>query len=88
MRTICRARFALLLATATALALPGAAIAAEPAPTAPPAPVVAWQTHLAHMQAMPGTFGAHVRAHRDPRLDGRPPRPQRRHGRHDGTMTR
>ena len=63
MRTIYRSRFALLLATATALALPGAAIAAEPAPTAPPAPVVAWQTHLAHMQAMPGTFGAHVREH-------------------------
>ena len=63
MRTVDRSRFALLLATATALALPGAAVAAELAPSAPPAPVVAWQTHLAHMQAMPGTFGAHVREH-------------------------
>ena len=63
MRTIYRSRFALLLATATALALPGAAVAAEPAPSAPPAPVVAWQTHLAHMQTVPCPFGAHVREH-------------------------
>lgn len=51
-----------LVFAAAALALPGVAAAAEPGPTAPPAPVVAWQAHLAHMQSMPGPFGAHVKA--------------------------
>lgn len=41
-----------------ALALPGAALAADPG--APPAPVVAWQTHLAYLQAMGPNLGAHV----------------------------
>lgn len=53
-------RLALVLAAAAALSIPGAAVAGGPDPVAPPAPVVDWQTHLAHMQAMPGAFGAHV----------------------------
>lgn len=63
MHPIRRSRLALIVATAATLALPGAVAAAAPTPSAPPAAVVAWQTHLAHMQAMPGTFGAHVREH-------------------------
>jgi hypothetical protein len=53
-------RLALVLAAATALALPGAAVAVDTSPAAPPAPVVDWQTHLAHMQAMPASMGALV----------------------------
>jgi hypothetical protein len=54
-------RFAVLLAAAAALSLPGAAVAASPAPPAtPPIAVVDWQTHLAHMQAMEGPLGLHV----------------------------
>lgn len=53
-----RSRFALVAAVVTALALPTAAFAADPAP---PAPVVFWQTHLAQMQAMSGPLGAHVK---------------------------
>jgi hypothetical protein len=53
-------RPALILAAAAALLVPGAAVAGGSDPVAPPAPVVDWQTHLAHMQAMPAPFGAHI----------------------------
>lgn len=46
------------LAVAAALLVPGVVAAADP--VAPPAPVVDWQIHLAHMQAMPGAFGGHI----------------------------
>jgi hypothetical protein len=50
-------RLASALALAGTIALPGAATAAD---AARPTPVVDWQTHLSHMQAMPGPFGLHV----------------------------
>jgi hypothetical protein len=53
-----RSRLALIVAVATTLALPVAVIAAEPGP---PPPVVAWQTHLAHVQAMEGPLGSLVK---------------------------
>lgn len=59
MRTTPR-RITLVLAAAAALALPGAAVAAGPNPVAPPAPVVEWQTHLAHMRAMDVNLGTHL----------------------------
>jgi hypothetical protein len=60
MRTAPR-RLTLVLAAAAALALPGAAAAAGPTPPpAPPAPVVDWQTHLAHMRAMDANLGMHL----------------------------
>jgi hypothetical protein len=43
------------------LALPGATLAGEPAASAPPAAVIAWQEHLDHMQAMGPNPGTHVR---------------------------
>ncbi len=42
------------------IALPGATFAADPAAGAPPAAVVAWQEHLAHMRAMGPNLGAHI----------------------------
>lgn len=59
MRTTPR-RFTLVLAAAAALAVPGVAVAAGPNPVAPPAPVVEWQAHLAHMQAMDVNLGTHL----------------------------
>ena len=55
------ARLAAAVALAATLALPGATMAAEPTPSAPPAPVIAWQEHLDHMRAMGPNLGAHVR---------------------------
>lgn len=54
-------RFATALAVAAMLALPGATLAGEPAASAPPAAVIAWQEHLDHMQAMGPNPGTHVR---------------------------
>lgn len=59
MRTTPR-RATLVLAAAAALTLPGVAAAAGPSPVAPPAPVVDWQTHLAHMRAMDASLGTHL----------------------------
>jgi hypothetical protein len=59
MRTTSR-RITLVLAAAAALALPGAAIAVGPTAVAPPAPVVEWQTHVAHMRAMDVNLGTHL----------------------------
>ncbi len=58
------ARLAAAVALAAVLALPGATLAAEPTPSAPPAPVIAWQEHLEHMRTMGPkgpNLGAHVR---------------------------
>ena len=55
------ARLAAAVALAAVLALPGATLAAEPTPSAPPAPVIAWQKHLEHMRTMGPNLGAHVR---------------------------
>jgi hypothetical protein len=52
---------AIALAAATLLALPGATLAGEPAGSAAPAAVIAWQEHLDHMQAMDPNLGTHVR---------------------------
>jgi len=56
------ARLAAALAVAAMLSLPGAMLAVESTPSAPPADVVAWQEHLDHMRAMGPNLGAHVRA--------------------------
>jgi hypothetical protein len=53
-------RLAATIAVAGMLALPAATLAADPALTAPPATVVAWQEHLAHMRTMGPNLGAHV----------------------------
>jgi hypothetical protein len=55
------ARLAAGVALAAALALPGASLAAGPAPIAPPADVVTWQEHLDHMRTMGPNLGSHVR---------------------------
>ena len=55
------ARLAGTLAVAAMLALPGATLATEPAASAPPAAVIAWQEHRDHMQAMGPNLGTHVR---------------------------
>jgi len=55
------ARLAGALAVAAMLALPGATLATEPAASAPPAAVIAWQEHRDHMQAMGPNLGTHVR---------------------------
>ena len=55
------ASLAAAVALAAVLALPGATLAAEPTPSAPPAPVIAWQEHLEHMRTMGQNLGAHVR---------------------------
>jgi hypothetical protein len=55
------ARLVAAVALAVALALPGTAIAADPAPDGPPAAVTDWQGHLDHMRALDGNLGAHVR---------------------------
>lgn len=55
------ARFASAAVIGAALALPGAAFAADPEPVAPPASVADWQAHLDHMRSMDGTLGSHVR---------------------------
>lgn len=60
MKLATRERLVLVLAAAAALSIPGAVAAAQPDPVAPPAPVVDWQAHLAHMRAMPGPIGAHI----------------------------
>lgn len=54
------ARSAVATAVILALVVPAVALGAGPAPTAPPPPVVDWQTHLGHMQAMDGPFGTHL----------------------------
>lgn len=54
------ARLASALALAAAITLPGVALAAGSAPGAPPASVVAWQEHLAHMRGVGPNLGAHV----------------------------
>ncbi len=54
-------RIAGALAAAALLALPGATLAGEPAGSAPPAAVIAWQEHRDHMQAMGPSLGTHVR---------------------------
>lgn len=54
-------RLAAAVALAAMLALPGATLAVEPTPSAPPAPVIAWQEHLDHMRTMDPNLGAHVR---------------------------
>lgn len=56
-------RVVAVLASATSLALPGAAFAADPASSAPPADVASWQAHLVEMQARGDNLGAHVRHH-------------------------
>ena len=53
-------RLGAFLALATMLALPGATLAGEPAGSAPPAAVIAWQEHRDHMRAMGPNLGAHV----------------------------
>jgi len=45
-----------------ALAIPGAALAADPTPAGPPPTVADWQAHLDHMQTMDGNLGAHIGA--------------------------
>ncbi len=55
------ARLAAAVALAAVLALPGAALAVEPTPSAPPASVITWQEHLDYMRAMGPNLGAHVR---------------------------
>jgi hypothetical protein len=55
------ARLAATLALGAALAAPGMALAADPAPAAPPADVQTWQAHLDGMRAMGPGLGAHVR---------------------------
>jgi len=57
------ARLASTVAVAAVLVFPGSALAADPAPVAPPAPVVDWQLHLEHMQSMEGNLGTHLREH-------------------------
>lgn len=59
--TIRPARLAAAIVVTAALALPGATIAAEPPPIAPPADVVTWQEHLGHMRTMAPVLGVHVR---------------------------
>ena len=54
------ARLVASAALVGSLALPGAAFAADPAPTAPPTEVQAWQAHLTSMRAMGPNLGAHV----------------------------
>lgn len=54
------ARLASAAVIAAALALPGAAFAADPEPVAPPAAVADWQAHLDHMRSMDGNLGSHV----------------------------
>jgi hypothetical protein len=55
------ARLAAALAAAALLALPGATLAGEPAGSAAPAAVIAWQEHRDNMQTMGPNTGAHVR---------------------------
>ena len=56
------ARLAAVAVLAVAFVIPGAALAADPEPAAPPASVTEWQEHLEHMRAMgSGNLGAHVR---------------------------
>jgi hypothetical protein len=55
------ARLASAAVIGAALALPGAAFAADPEPVAPPAAVADWQAHLDHMRSMDGNLGSHVR---------------------------
>jgi hypothetical protein len=55
------ARIATAAVIGAALALPGAAFAADPEPVAPPAAVADWQVHLDHMRSMDGTLGSHLR---------------------------
>lgn len=43
-----------------ALAIPGAALAADPTPAGPPPTVADWRAHLDHMQTMDGVLGSHV----------------------------
>ena len=54
-------RLATAVALAAMLALPGATLAVEPTPSAPPESVIVWQEHLDHMRAMGPNMGAHVR---------------------------
>ena len=54
------ARLAAAALLAVAFVIPGAALAADPDPAAPPAPVTEWQEHLDHMRAMDGNLGTHV----------------------------
>jgi hypothetical protein len=56
------ARLIAATAVVAALAIPAAAIAADPDPAGPPPAVVDWQVHLDHMRSMEGTLGNHVAA--------------------------
>ena len=58
--SISAARFATAAALAATLILPGSAVAADPPPSAPPAAVADWQTHLDHLLAMGGPLGLHL----------------------------
>jgi hypothetical protein len=60
--TIRLARLASAAVIGAALLIPGAAVAADPAPAGPPPSVVDWQVHLDHMQSMDGVPGDHVAA--------------------------
>lgn len=55
-------RLAAAAVIGAALALPGAAFAADPTPAGPPAAVTEWGAHLDHMRSMDGNLGVHVRA--------------------------
>jgi hypothetical protein len=56
------ARLIAATAVVAALAIPAAAIAADPDPAGPPPAVVDWQIHLDHMRSLDGTPGDHIAA--------------------------